>query len=335
MPVYNAQKYLKEAIESILVQSFTDFEFLIINDGSTDESVDIIESYDDDRIRLIHNYGNIGISKTLNRGIDLADTDFIARMDADDISLPDRLEKQYSFMVENPDIKLLSTRIERISENGKTMSRSSSDFKFLYFQLIFHCFGIYHPSVMYRKHAVADVGMYPETYSEDFRLWSKLIRKYKFYHMSEVLVRYRLSDQSISHITLKDAYRSDEMNYAKDNLQYFMGDDYKIPDTWMNAYRNDIQPILEVSDINEMINCIGELDKIAQKVIEKNNVNKNIDNIQNAVNLKKKQLLQRFVERVSFIKGCMLIVKSGYPERLVLHIFPDIIMDSIKKVVKK
>ena len=89
MPVYNGEKYLREAIDSILNQTFTDFEFLIINDGSTDSSVEIINSYDDSRIRLIHNEKNLKLVATLNKGLDLARGKYIARMDCDDISLPD------------------------------------------------------------------------------------------------------------------------------------------------------------------------------------------------------------------------------------------------------
>lgn len=335
MPVYNAEKYLKESIDSILGQIFTDFEFLIIDDGSTDKSVNIIKSYNDDRIRLICNVENMGISKTLNRGIELANTDLIARMDADDISLPDRLKKQYNFMVKNPEIKLLSTTIERISEIGKTISRSSSDFNPLYFQLIFHCFGIYHPTVMYRKEAVVDVGMYPETHSEDFCLWSKMIRKYRFYHMSEILVKYRLSEQSISHTTLREAYSEDELTYARENLKYFMGEDYTISDSWLKAYRNEIQPIMESSDYNEMAQCIHELDNITQRVIKKENVNKNLKNILEAANIKKKQLLERLSSRLSALQGCILIIKAGYPLRLPLYLFPDLFAQGIKNFVGK
>ena len=94
MPVYNAGKYLREAIDSILNQSFSDFEFLIINDGSTDNSKNIIESYNDQRIKFIENDKNSGVIFSLNRGLDLAKGGYIARMDADDISLRDRLKIQ-------------------------------------------------------------------------------------------------------------------------------------------------------------------------------------------------------------------------------------------------
>ena len=103
MPVYNSEKYLREAIKSILNQTFTNFELIIINDGSTDNSLKIIKSFKDNRIKIIKNKGNLGLIKTLNKGIDLAQGKYIARMDADDIAMPKRLEKQIAFFNENPD----------------------------------------------------------------------------------------------------------------------------------------------------------------------------------------------------------------------------------------
>jgi len=98
MPVYNAERFLSEAMDSILNQTLINFEFLIIDDGSHDSSLKIIRSYDDPRIRLVQNEKNLGISATLNKGINLASADLIARMDADDISYPERLQKQYDYL---------------------------------------------------------------------------------------------------------------------------------------------------------------------------------------------------------------------------------------------
>jgi len=124
MPVYNAEKYLKEAIGSILGQSFSDFEFLIINDGSTDSSVKIIKSYDDPRIRFIANEKNLGVIPTLNKGFALAQGEFIARMDADDISLPKRLELQADFMDKHPEagaIGLTANKEESLTESPQDL----------------------------------------------------------------------------------------------------------------------------------------------------------------------------------------------------------------------
>lgn len=120
MPVYNGETYLREAIDSILNQTYTDFEFLIINDGSSDATVSIIQEYTDSRIRLVHNEKNMGLIATLNKGFELARGKYIARMDADDISLPERLEKQIDFMENNPEIGICGTWFDTFDKTGLT-----------------------------------------------------------------------------------------------------------------------------------------------------------------------------------------------------------------------
>lgn len=111
MPVYNGERFLRQTIESILNQTFTDFEYLIIDDASTDTSRDIIRCFNDPRIRLVENVKNDGLIKTLNRGLALAQGEYIARQDQDDISHPTRIEKQFAFLNDNPEIVLLGTQI--------------------------------------------------------------------------------------------------------------------------------------------------------------------------------------------------------------------------------
>ena len=123
MPVYNGEKYLKEAIESILNQTFKDFEFLIINDGSTDNSVKIIQSFNDLRIRLIHNESNIGLIKTLNKGLKLSNGKYIARMDCDDVSLPKRLSVQINFMEKHPEIGVCGSWVKIIGLEQKFINK--------------------------------------------------------------------------------------------------------------------------------------------------------------------------------------------------------------------
>jgi glycosyltransferase involved in cell wall biosynthesis len=115
MPVYNGSKHLSDAVDSILTQTYTNFEFLIIDDASTDNSFEILKSYKDDRIRLIKNEKNIGLSASLNKGLNLALGKYIARMDQDDISLPNRLEKQIEYFKEHNDICVLGSWFKVIS----------------------------------------------------------------------------------------------------------------------------------------------------------------------------------------------------------------------------
>ena len=108
LPVYNAERFLREAIDSVLKQTFVDFEFIILNDGSTDKTEDIILSYKDPRIRYVKNEKNLKLIKTLNKGVDMARGKYIARMDADDISLPERFEKEVAYLEAHPDVAVVS-----------------------------------------------------------------------------------------------------------------------------------------------------------------------------------------------------------------------------------
>ena len=124
MPVYNAEKYLKPALESILNQTYKDFEFLIIDDGSTDKSLEIIKSYNDSRIRLIGHEQNQKLIATLNEGIKLAQGEYIARMDADDISAPERLQKQMEFLEKHPATVVLGCDFQIIDGHPRHIART-------------------------------------------------------------------------------------------------------------------------------------------------------------------------------------------------------------------
>jgi glycosyltransferase involved in cell wall biosynthesis len=151
MSVYNGERFLNEAIESILTQTFTDFEFLIINDGSTDDSVKIIESFQDSRIRLINNERNLKLIASLNKGVSLAMGKYIARMDCDDVSMPDRLEKEVRFLESNEEYGVVGTWYTVIDGEGKDQRNvsypSSNDLIKLFLSL--NC-PLAHGSIMVR-----------------------------------------------------------------------------------------------------------------------------------------------------------------------------------------
>lgn len=202
MSVYNGERFLREAIESILHQTFTDFEFLIINDGSTDQSRDIILSYQDPRIRLIDNDCNIGLTKSLNKGIDLARGEYIARMDADDVSLPERLEKQYQFITRHTDYAVIGGCGAWMDEQ----SMVTGDIQMLceFDDLLRHIFWgniLMHPSVFMEKGVVTIVGKYDDTfiYAQDYDLWFRILaQKKKFYNLPDCLLHYRVHQNAIS-----------------------------------------------------------------------------------------------------------------------------------------
>ena len=200
MPVYNGERHLKEAISSILNQTFSDFEFLIINDGSTDQSEKIINSYNDDRIRYLNNEGNKGLIFTLNRGIEMAEGKYIARMDQDDISFEDRLKEQYDFLEENLDIALVGGWAEIINESGEKIGNYKTPVNHyeIKFDLLFHN-PFVHGTIFFRKNIVKELGGYNEKdkYAEDYGLYSTAIQNYKMANLPEFLIRYRIHNSSI------------------------------------------------------------------------------------------------------------------------------------------
>ncbi|MDD3012244.1 MAG: glycosyltransferase [Candidatus Gastranaerophilales bacterium] len=198
MPVYNSEKYLREAIKSILNQTFYDFEFLIINDGSTDKSVDIIESFNDPRIRLVHNKKNLGLIASLNKGLDLCKGEYIARMDADDISLPTRLEKQVEFLDSNSDTVICSSLIKTFGDVNPSVFRYPENHESIKSTLLFKN-SIAHPAVMMKKSAIKGLYFDPEyKHAEDYELWVRASKYLKLYNMQEVLLLYRMHAEQVS-----------------------------------------------------------------------------------------------------------------------------------------
>lgn len=194
MPAYNAEKYIKEAIDSILSQTFQDFEFIILNDCSQDDTENIILSYQDDRIVYLRNEKNMGVAATLNRGLVVAKGEYIARMDSDDISLPDRLAKQAAYLDSHPDVAILGTALERFGEDIPAQLRSfSSDPQQMKIALFFSC-GLAHPTIMMRAAVIQSLGGYDLAYEglEDYELWCRVTRQHQVTALPEVLFRYRV-----------------------------------------------------------------------------------------------------------------------------------------------
>lgn len=204
MPVYNGEKYVGEAIESILGQTFKYFEFLIINDGSTDKSEEIIRSYKDPRIRLINNERNLGLADSLNIGLKEASGEYIARMDQDDISLPSRLAKQVTFLDQHPDIGVVGSQATIIDEHGQKQSLLSLPLTHpLIAWTMFFKNPMAHPSVMMRRSVLSKQFYQPESCPEDYELWSRLIFRTKFVNFAEPLIRYRFHTQSMVNLFQK------------------------------------------------------------------------------------------------------------------------------------
>jgi glycosyltransferase involved in cell wall biosynthesis len=201
LPVYNAEKYLNEAINSILFQTFTNFELIIINDGSSDRSEEIIFSFSDDRINYIKNETNLGLIETLNKGISLSKGKYLARMDNDDISMPERLEKQVAFMESNPEVGVLGTSFYNINKFGEIESKTifPVSHSLLCWSLCFFS-PIAHPTVMFRRDVVINANGYnlEMLHCEDYDLWHRLSNKTRLANLPELLFKLRKHETNSS-----------------------------------------------------------------------------------------------------------------------------------------
>ncbi len=311
MPAYNAEKFLGEAIESILNQTLINFEFLIIDDASTDSSGEVINSYTDSRIRLVKNEENLGISATLNKGIEMASTELIARMDADDISYPARLQKQYDFFLAHPDCALLSTWAREITENKEPILIEKWASNSYYYNLIFEC-RIYHPTVMYKRSAVIDVGKYSTPYCEDYDLWWKISRKYKINNLQEVLLDYRSTDESLSRVTKKIEYENAQSEQVLRNIHYYTGNDFQLSRNEVECLRYNVAPLLKENNLKAIIKCLHKLDYIDRCILEKDNVNPNREAIKEAARRKRELIILFLQQNFSKSKIVMLLMRTGY-----------------------
>ena len=233
LPVYNAEKYIKVCLTSILNQKYQNLEIIIINDGSTDSSLDIIDSFYDNRIRIYNNDKNQGLVYSLNRGLELASGEYIARMDADDIMLPDRILSQLNFLTQHEDIDICGCSCELFKDNVT--------YGYQYFwltpdsikaELLFNT-PIAHPTFCVRKKALNGY-KYNSTYKfcEDYELLSRfLIDGNKGANLPRALLRYRQTSQSQTSLGEKneaERYRliSQTQNYVLQNGIHLFNDGY-------------------------------------------------------------------------------------------------------------
>lgn len=201
MPAYNAEKYIRQAIESILNQTYKDFEFIIINDGSTDKTKEIVLSYVDSRIVYLENEKNSGIVVTLNKGLDYATGEYIARMDADDVAVNSRLEKQVKYLDRNKNIGVLGTSICIFGEGIKEQKRVfTTDVKQLKAELIFNSC-IAHPTVMIRRKVLQNYNLkYDSEFAgaEDYCLWWNIAKVSNIATLPDALLNYRIHSSQIT-----------------------------------------------------------------------------------------------------------------------------------------
>ncbi len=199
LPLYNQGQFVREAVASILAQTDKNFELIVIDDASTDNSARIVESFNDQRITLIRNNNNIGTTATLNIGMMLAKGEYVARMDADDVSLPNRFELQRSFMEINQDIAVCGSHVLTIGSHSEVVKRPLGSEAIKCFLLAGPPFS--HSTVMMRRSVLERHGLqYEETFrtAQDYDLWLRLLSIAKGWNIDKVLLKHRIHDRQVS-----------------------------------------------------------------------------------------------------------------------------------------
>ncbi|MBF9046469.1 glycosyltransferase [Rhodobacterales bacterium LSUCC0031] len=227
LPVYNGTLYLRESIDSILAQSFTDFELLVLNDGSSDASGAIAQSYVDSRIRYIE-HRNMGLAATLNKGVSLAKGEFIVRQDQDDVSLPTRVARQVEYLERHPEVAVLGTWATVVNAEGQPDGRKHRHpvgNAALRVETLFDS-AFVHSSVTMRRDALLATGGYTTDRTrqppEDYELWSRLLRTHLASNIPEPLLLYREVASSMSR-TMKTDFFERVIRISAENLLYWSG----------------------------------------------------------------------------------------------------------------
>lgn len=209
--IYNADQTISNMIESVINQTYKDFELILINDGSTDTSLEIIKEYiqKDNRIILIDKK-NSGLTKSLNLGLKKAQGKYIARLDADDIWLPNKLEQQVAYLEAHKEYALVGTAYNEIDDNGKIIYDKQRTILLNSYEDILNNIEklnpFFHSSVLFRREILETVGFYNETfkYTQDYEYWVRIISKYKVANLTQVLASRRYSENMISIIKEKE-----------------------------------------------------------------------------------------------------------------------------------
>ena len=218
MPAYNAGKYIEAAVESVLDQTFADFELLIVDDGSSDDTVPVIQGFADDRIRLIRQEQG-GVSAALNTGLQHARGEYICRFDADDICFPHRVARQVEFLDANPDYLLVGSDAEYISEDGEHLFnfRCAGHTHEEILDKLYRFCPFIHSAVMYRKEPILQAGGYSLLAHnfEDYLLWVRLVALGRCHNLDEALIRVRINPASA---TIDEKWRGRRFNHLKQQI---------------------------------------------------------------------------------------------------------------------
>ncbi len=262
LPAYNCEKYLREAIDSILSQSFKDFHFYILNDGSTDTTEEIILSYSDKRINYIKNESNKGLIYTLNKGLELIQADYLLRMDADDIAMPERITKQVAFMEQYKDIIVCGTQTRCFGDVNAETSLPLCHDEIKTGLLFTNC--IAHPTVILRLNRIKQYQLKYDSdfiHIEDYELWVRVAKLGKLANMNEQLLNYRMEGQNI---TINN-WSTRELGWKKVYQKLFT-------ELAISVNEENLKLHIQLSGNSQSISKVAVLKSYSKMLIDKNRI---------------------------------------------------------------
>lgn len=321
MPVYNTPvPFLKEAVESILNQTFGDFEFIIIDDGSTNDAKEYLDGLTDPRIRLIRNETNIGITKSLNIGFKAAQGKYIARMDSDDISFPERFEKQYAFMEAHPEVIVCGASTERCGEKEGTARNSIYDMDYYRVLMLFKNPGPAHSTAFLNRDLLVHHHiLYNEklVYAQDYGLWAEVSKYGNIVILDDILLRFRFHPQRISSLHRKQQIQCDQMT-QRVLLEKLLG---PITDAELNMHYIHSTGWYPDATMNM------EIAKWYRRIINANKTKHIYDQKQ----------LERQIERIEkrLLQNMCAREKSGIKRKMFYMLYYPILPEAIRKVKTK
>ena len=262
MPVYNGEKYIKLAIDSVLNQSFIDFELLIINDGSTDKSIEIIDHYKDSRIIVYHNLKNEGLRYCRNKGLELAKGKYTAILDCDDIAFKDRLKLQFNFLENNTEYAICGGLGDEINSNGDVISFMNRQVGPVNLHLLFSN-QLINSTIMFRNDIFQNIKSYDPEYevAGDYDLSFRISLNHKAYNLSDKLVQYRRHETNMSSIQ-NDKLRNEEQEITKNIFSYLNMPATKIA---VNCHHSLIIPDFTKFTFNKYVTHFVTLNKYYPK----------------------------------------------------------------------
>lgn len=244
MSVYNGEEFLRDSILSVLEQTYADFEFIIINDCSTDGTIKILAEFQktDSRIKILNNTENLGLTKSLNKAILESSGEYLARLDAGDISLLDRLEKQVAFLDQNPEVGLLGSFMDIINTSGKIIKKVKYPIDNETLKKVLIQYNPFvHSSIMFRREVAARVGFYDENfkYAQDYNFYFKLFSYTQFANIPDFLVQYRHMPKSITSTKNKQ-----QMFFANKARKYAIAQGYYSKFNYLYVFKNYIVSLI-------------------------------------------------------------------------------------------